>query len=264
MLLKRLFAVLCLALAGLAHGAEESPGNQGVFNIPGYPQAAPRNATTSGVVRSNPDGRSIDTPRAGSARSEGYRDGDGNPDSSPLSRRAADRAPPVPSEFQKFVERATGRLLPAFGARFFDDAEEVDRSLGNVPVSADYVVGPGDEIVIRAWGAIEVDYRATVDRNGQISLPRVGTFNVSGVKASELDRNLRNQIGRLFTNFDLSVSLGQLRAVQVFVVGPAWRPGVYTLPSQSTMLSAVVAAGGPAVNGSMRRMMLAPQWSHRF
>ena len=63
-------------------------------------------------------------------------------------------------------------------------------------------------------------------------------------------------IGRLFTNFNLSVSLGQLRALKVFVVGPARRPGVYTLPSQSTMLSALVAAGGPAPHGSMRNVIL--------
>ena len=63
-------------------------------------------------------------------------------------------------------------------------------------------------------------------------------------KASGLESHLRSQIGRLFTNFDLNVTLGQLRGVRVFIVGPAVRPGVYTLPSQSTLLSAAVAAGG--------------------
>ena len=75
-------------------------------------------------------------------------------------------------------------------------------------------------------------------------------------RPSELERHLRAQIGRLYTNFNLSVALGQLRSVKVFVVGPAQRPGVYTLQSQSTLLSAVVAAGGPASNGSMRKITL--------
>ena len=74
---------------------------------------------------------------------------------------------------------------------------------------------------------------------------RIWARTFAGVKASELERHLRAQIGRLFTNFSLSVSLGQLRSVKVFVVGPAQRPGVYTLPSQATLLSALVAAGGP-------------------
>ena len=173
----------------------------------------------------------------------------------PLPRRP-DLPPPRPSEFQRFVEGATGRLLPIFGADFFAEAGETFLSLENVPVSADYTIGPGDEVLIRAWGSIDVDYRSTVDRNGMLNLPKVGSFNVAGVKAADLERNLRGQIGRLFTNFDLSVSLGQLRGLRVFIVGPAQRPGVVTLASQSTLLSAVAAAGGPAPNGSMRKIIL--------
>ena len=91
--------------------------------------------------------------------------------------------------------------------------------LGRLPV------GPGDELMIRAWGSIDVDYRSTVDRNGQINLPKVGSFNVAGVKAADLEQHLRAQIGRLYTNFNLNVSLGQLRGLRVFVVGPAQRAG---------------------------------------
>lgn len=164
--------------------------------------------------------------------------------------------PAKPNEFQKFVEAATGRLLPAFGAGFFRDSSEPLPGPDNVPVSADYTVGPGDEVQLKVWGSIDVDYRSKVDRNGMLSLPKIGTFSVAGVKASDLEKHLRAQIGRIFTNFNLSASLGQLRAVKVFVVGPAQRPGVYTLPSQSTILSALVAAGGPAPNGSMRQIGL--------
>ena len=188
---------------------------------------------------------------AGATRrgTDGYEDGGRMP-------RRADMAPPPPSEFQKFVEASTGRLLPVFGAGFFADTADTASQLDNVPVTADYAVGPGDELIVRAWGSIDVDYRATVDRTGQINLPKVGTFTVAGVKASDLEKQLRAQIGRLYTNFNLSVSLGQLRALKVFVVGTAQRPGVYTLPSQSTLLSAVAAAGGPGPNGSMRRISL--------
>lgn len=161
---------------------------------------------------------------------------------------------PIQSEFQKFVEAATGRMLPLFGRSFF--ASSPHAVVDNVPVSSDYVVGPGDELLIRAWGAIDVDYRTSVNRSGQITLPKVGTFTVSGIKAADLEPHLRAQIGRLFTNFDLSVTLGQLRGLTVFVVGPAFKPGVYRLPSQSTLLSAVVAAGGPSHNGSMRNVTL--------
>jgi len=173
-----------------------------------------------------------------------------------LVYRRPPATPPRPSEFQKFVETATGRLLPNFGADFFADAYESFAPVDNVPVSADYVVGPGDELLIRAWGAIDVDYRAVVDRNGLIAMPRVGSISVAGVKATDLEKHLRAQIGRYYTNFNLNVALGQLRGVKVFVVGPAQRPGTYTLSSQSTLLSAIIAAGGPGPNGSMRRISL--------
>lgn len=165
-------------------------------------------------------------------------------------------APQRPSEFQRFVQTATGRLLPVFGASFFGVPANTFAPVDNVPVSADYTVGPGDEIVVRAWGSIDIDFRAVVDRNGQINLPRIGTFTVAGVRAADLEKHLRAQIGRLYTGFNLSVSLGQMRGVKVFVVGPAQMPGVFTLSGQSTLLSAVVAAGGPAANGSMRRISL--------
>ena len=110
-------------------------------------------------------------------------------------RRAEPAPPPKPNEFQRFVEGATGRLLPIFGSAFFADAADNFQSLDNVPVSADYTIGPGDEIVTRAWGSIDVDYRSTVDRNGMLNLPKVGSFNVAGVKAADLEKNLRAQIG---------------------------------------------------------------------
>ena len=125
-----------------------------------------------------------------------------------------------------------------------------------MPVGGDYVVSPGDELIVRAWGSIDLDYRATVDRNGLLNLPKVGSFTVAGIKASALENHLRAQIGRLFTNFNLNVTMGQLRGVKVFVVGPAVKPGVYNLASQSSLLSAVVAAGGPAAQGSMRNVIL--------
>ena len=239
------------------------PATPNMFSAPGYPNANPR-ATPPGPVGQQPAGANQTGPQGAQGQRPNAMPNNaypGNPrqfadpTDSGLLRRG-DRQPQKPSEFQKFVETATGRILPLFGSSFFAEAADGSSPVDNVPVSADYTVGPGDEILLRAWGGIDIDYRTTVDRNGLLNLPKVGSFNVSGVKASELERHLRSQIGRLYTNFDLSVSLGQLRGVKVFVVGPAQRPGVFTLTSQSTMLSAVVMAGGPAPNGSMRKVLL--------
>ncbi|RQP24119.1 polysaccharide biosynthesis/export family protein [Piscinibacter terrae] len=251
---------LCLSSgAALAQTSSTDKSSGGTFVSPGYPTA--RSPQGLGTQAPNTNGTS--NPSANDQSAPGLRMPPalrGNPAQSPdddqnqSSRRLL--KPTKPSEFQRFVEDATGRLLPVFGADFFSQGLAGPSTVDNVPVSGDYIIGPGDELMIRAWGSIDVDYRAVVDRNGQVNLPKVGSFNVAGVHASEIDKHLRAQIGRVFTNFNLSVTLGHLRGVKVFVVGPAQQPGVYTLASQSTILSAVVAAGGPGPNGSMRRVLL--------
>lgn len=173
------------------------------------------------------------------------------------------------NEFQRFVFNSTGQKLPLFGQKYFDQADTTvaapadpntpDRSFApadRVPVPADYVIGPGDELYIRAWGSVDVDYRATVDRNGQINLPKVGTIGVAGLKANEVESHVREQVGRVFKNFSLNITLGQLRSIQIFVVGQARSPGTYTVSSLSTLVNVVFASGGPGSNGSMRRVQL--------
>ena len=256
----RLLVLIGLGLVALvSNAADEQPSSgTNTFSTPGYPpsssQRSDRQGNGAAMDQASPALRSGQNPNATTTlRSQRLAPGIEAYDA--LGRRI-EFAPPKPGEFQKFVEGATGRLLPLFGSSFFTDANNAYAPVDNVPVSADYTIGPGDEIILRAWGSIDVDYRSVVDRNGLLNLPKIGSFNVSGVKASELEKHLRAQIGRLYTNFDLSASLGQLRGVKVFVVGPAQRPGVYTLASQSTLLSAVVAAGGPGPSGSMRKVLL--------
>ena len=166
------------------------------------------------------------------------------------------RAPNPPNEFQRFVAGATGETLPVFGENYFAATAQTFAPLDRVPVPADYILGPGDELFIRTWGNIDIDYRATIDRNGQISIPRVGSFTLAGLRASEMEGRLRSQIGRVFKGFELNVTLGQLRSIQIFVVGQARQPGTYTVGSLSTLVNAVFASGGPGPNGSMRRVQL--------
>jgi len=160
------------------------------------------------------------------------------------------------NEFQEFVAQSVGRYLPLFGFNLFEGVPTTFAPVDNIPVTPDYVVGPGDEILIRAWGQVDIDYRAVVDRNGMINIPRVGNVNVAGIRYQDLSGYLRNAIGRIFRNFQLNVTLGQLRSIQVFVVGQAKRPGSYTVSSLSTLVNALFASGGPSPRGSMRRVQL--------
>jgi len=160
------------------------------------------------------------------------------------------------NEFQEFVLKSIGRDLPMFGYNLFEGGPSTFAPLDRVPVPSDYVIGPGDEIVIRAWGQIDVDVRTTVDRNGRIYIPKVGAIGVAATRYQDLDARVRGAVSRVFKNFDLVVTLGELRAIQVFVVGQVRKPGSYTISSLATLVNALLASGGPTTKGSMRKVQL--------
>ncbi|HIV71503.1 MAG TPA: SLBB domain-containing protein [Candidatus Aquabacterium excrementipullorum] len=164
--------------------------------------------------------------------------------------------PLPPNDFQKFVLESTGQALPLFGAGFFDVAPDSFAPQANAPVSGDYRLGPGDELQIRGWGSVDIDVRTVVDRNGQIHIPRVGSIALSGVRAAEAESAIRNAVGRYYKDFQLSVTLGQLRGITVYVVGQARKPGAYNLSGASTLVSALFASGGPSATGSMRHVQV--------
>jgi polysaccharide biosynthesis/export protein len=160
------------------------------------------------------------------------------------------------NEFQQLISTSTGQSLPLFGQNLFD-APSTFAPVDNIPVTPDYVIGPGDEILIRAWGQIDIDYRAPVDRNGMINVPRVGSIPVAGVRYQDLTGHIRSAVSRNFKNFELLVSMGQLRTIQIFVVGHARRPGAYTLSSLSTLVNAAwVYASNPSPARSKRRLRI--------
>ena len=164
--------------------------------------------------------------------------------------------PQQPTEFQRYVGEAVGVWLPIFGSELFQGIPSTFAPVDNAPVTPDYTIGPGDEILLQAWGQITFDVHLTVDRAGQIDIPRVGAVRVAGLKFSQLQPFLKQEIGKDFRNFDLNVNLGSLRTIQIFVVGQARRPGSYTLSSLATLVNAIFAVGGPSANGSMRGIEL--------
>ena len=185
-------------------------------------------------------------------------------DTGQLSRQAAalNRArqvplPPEPlTEFQKFVASTIDQVLPIYGANLFSSVPSTFAPLDMTPVPSDYVIGPGDELRIRAWGQVNFQTNLRVDRSGEIFLPQIGPVHVAGMPFSELDKHLRDAIARVYRNFDLTADVGQIRAIQVYVSGEARRPGVYTVSSLSSLVDALFASGGPSVQGSMRHILL--------
>ncbi len=171
-------------------------------------------------------------------------------------RESALRAVQEKSSFQKFVESATGTPLKVFGRELFGNVPSTYAPLGAVQVNLDYVIGPGDALQIRGWGMVDIDVNVTVNRGGEIYIPRVGSVKVAGVKYRDLQGYLKKAVGRIFTNFDLSASVSQTRSVQIYVVGHAQRPGTYTLSAMSSVLNALFTSGGPSATGTLRDIQL--------
>jgi protein involved in polysaccharide export with SLBB domain len=161
-----------------------------------------------------------------------------------------------PTEFQQMVASSIGRMLPIYGARLFRHPPSTFAPLNQVPVTPDYIVGPGDELILQSWGQVILNSRFTVDRTGGIYIPQVGTVHVAGLRFDQLQPFLKAQMGKTLRNFDLNVNMGQLRSIQVFVVGQARKPGTYTISSLSTLVNAIFATGGPAPQGSLRHIQL--------
>ena len=161
----------------------------------------------------------------------------------------------VPSQFQRFVLEGTGILLPHFGASLFENpgAYAADSA---APAPSEYVLGPGDEVRIQIWGTVDFAGNQSLDRNGQINLPKIGAINLGGVQVKDLEAVLKKQVGTVFNNINVNAALGKLRGITVYVVGQANQPGTYNLNSLSTLVNAVFASGGPSTNGSMRQIEL--------
>ena len=174
----------------------------------------------------------------------------------------------VPGEFERFVQKLAGPIEPPGPSSL---GREPIRRLGadlvtgtfdgrgtdlSPVVPADYVVAPGDEVLVTLWGSVDADLRLVVDRGGRISVPRVGSIQVGGVRSADLPAVVQKRVAQVFKNFHASTSLGQLRGVRVFVTGFVVRPGTYTVSALSTVVGALMRAGGPSAAGSFRHIEL--------
>lgn len=174
----------------------------------------------------------------------------------PPATRPAKADSTGPGRFETYVATVTGANLNIFGRDLFSDVPSTFAPFDGAQVNPDYVIGTGDELQIRGWGMVDIDISATVDRSGAIYIPRVGSVKVAGVKYSDLQGYLKKSVGKIFNNFELTASISQTRAVQIYVVGHAVRPGTYTLSAMSTLLNALFTSGGPDASGSMRNIQV--------
>ena len=214
-----------------------------VFDIPGPAQKRPR------ADRSN-KASAVGSLTTGSTFTETLSQGEGN-----LPIAASFPAEP-PTEFQQFVSATTGQMLPVYGLGLFTDRLVTFGPVNNAPAPANLVLAPDDELQIRIWGQVNFSANLRIGREGNIYLPKVGDVHVAGMTLAAAQDHLRGAMDRIYRNFDLSVDLGKLHSIQIYVTGMARQPGEYTVSALSTLVDAVFASGGPSSTGSMRHIEL--------
>lgn len=146
--------------------------------------------------------------------------------------------------------------LRQFGYDLFNKTMSSFAPAAMQPVGPDYIIGPGDQFTMTLWGTTEGIFTVQVTKEGNITLPKVGVVPVAGVRFGELERTLRKHLSRYYANFNLSVAMGTIKTITIYVVGEVENPGSYSLSSLTTAYGALFAAGGPSKKGTLRSVQV--------
>ena len=152
-------------------------------------------------------------------------------------------------------EFATPEELYQYGYSMFNGQVSTFAPVGNVPVSSDYIVGPGDEFRVLVWGRVNDAWSLEVQRNGQVEVPQVGPIQVGGLTFDQAKKLIESKTGQM-TGVHADVTMGNLRTIQVFIVGEVLQPGPYTISALSRISNGLAAAGGISKIGTLRKIQL--------
>ena len=144
-----------------------------------------------------------------------------------------------PFGYEVFADDAAGLVAPSSG-----------------PVPPDYVLGPGDTVRVQLFGNRNEVYDFEVTRDGILNLPEIGPVNVAGIPFSEFRANLEERVQEMLIGTQVSVSMGPLKTIRVYVVGDVNKPGSYVVGGLATVSTALYASGGVSEIGSLRNIQL--------
>ena len=129
----------------------------------------------------------------------------------------------------------------------------------NIPVPDDYVLGPGDKINIEVFGSAYSSKAQYLSRNGAISIPKLGPVTISGLTLKEARELVLKRVAEGLIGTDVFLSLGELRSINIYILGAAYQPGSYTVSSLATVTNALFVSGGVNEGGSLRNIEIKRQ-----
>ena len=175
-----------------------------------------------------------------------------------------------PEDLDFYVENLTDSISTRqkaekdiFGRNIFNNKNLTFAPSQNLATPANYKLGPGDEVIIDIWGANENTIRQTISPDGYISVENLGLVFLNGKTIKEADNYLRKELNKIYSGIteenptsEIKVTLGQIRTIQINVMGEVELPGTYALSSLSTVFHALYKAGGVNELGSLRNIQL--------
>jgi len=166
-----------------------------------------------------------------------------------------DGDPIIPEDVEKQFTRGDKELKP-FGYELFAGEPKTFAPTSHAPVPANYLMGVGDSIKVQLFGKENLTYDLTIDREGKVVIPKLGAISVAGLTYTLMQELIHSRVDERLIGYDAAVSMGELRSIQVFIVGEAYKPGAYTVSSLSTISQALYVAGGVSDIASLRSVRL--------
>ncbi|RUO46694.1 polysaccharide biosynthesis protein [Pseudidiomarina aquimaris] len=172
----------------------------------------------------------------------------GTDDNRPLSELS-------PSELAERLAENDNELEP-FGYNLFQGEPSTFAPMANAPVPSNYVLGVGDTLRIQLYGKETRSIDAAIDNEGQIVIENLGPLSVAGLRYNEAKELIKSTVRERMIGMEAAVSMGELRSMQIFVVGEAYKPGAYTVSSLTTISQALFVSGGVSDIASLRNVQL--------
>lgn len=182
-------------------------------------------------------------------------EGDGNKEKFVEPKRATAIQDKSNSESANF-KKSNESELPLFGYDLFTGAPMDFTPVDNLPIPLDYIMAPGDEILVQLYGKSNQRYSVTIDRDGKVDFPELGAEYIAGQTFGEIKQYIISLVERKLIGVEAVVSLGSIRTIQIYIAGEAIQPGAYNVNGLTTLTQAIVASGGVKESGSLRNIQL--------
>ena len=150
------------------------------------------------------------------------------------------------------VEEAFGKKV--FGRDIFNNKKLTFEPVMNIATPQNYVLGPGDQLIIDVYGDTQRSEQLTVSPDGDVNVPDYGPVHVAGLSVSAAQNKVRSHLGTYYESSDIKVTVGQTRTILVNVMGEVKAPGTYTLSAFATVFHALYMAGGISDLGTLRNI----------